>query len=96
MSVRERIFNRLTQVFSPVYLKVDDFSERHAGHAGYREGGGSHIEVIIVWDGFDGMPLTDRHRHIYKAVDDELANGLHALKLKTLTVSEASKRNIII
>ncbi|MDY0028525.1 MAG: BolA family protein [Pseudobdellovibrionaceae bacterium] len=95
MSVRERIFNRLEQVFSPIYLNVNDFSERHVGHAGYREGGGSHIEVIIVWDGFEGVPLMDRHRQIYKAVEAELVNGLHALKLKTLTAGEASKRNIV-
>ncbi|MCB1557786.1 MAG: BolA family transcriptional regulator [Alphaproteobacteria bacterium] len=94
MSVRERIINRLTQVFSPIYLEVVDFSEQHHGHAGYRDGGGSHIEVVIVTDLFVGKTLPDQHRLVYEALNEEIENGLHALKIKTLTLEQAHKRNL--
>lgn len=92
MSIREHIITILEESLSPVYLKVEDFSEKHAGHAGYRDGGGSHIAVVIVSDAFIGKSLVERHRMLYDMLENEIRSGLHALKLKTLTAEEAERR----
>ncbi len=94
MSVRERIIKVLEQGLSPLFLEVEDFSHRHRGHDGYREGGESHFNVVLVCDCFEGMALPERHRMVYELLADEIKNGLHALQLKTLTHFEAKKRNL--
>ncbi|HRK97207.1 MAG TPA: BolA family protein [Alphaproteobacteria bacterium] len=96
MSVRERIIKALEEAFSPFFLQVDDFSEKHIGHSGYRDGGESHFEVIVVSDLFVDKSLTERHRMIYHALDEEIRGGVHALKIKTLTVEEAKTRKMFI
>ncbi|MDD3019992.1 MAG: BolA family transcriptional regulator [Alphaproteobacteria bacterium] len=95
MSVRDRIIKTLEDALTPFFLRVEDFSERHAGHSGYREGGGSHFDVLIVADAFENKSLTERHRIIYTLLDTEIKAGLHALKLKTLTVAEAKMRKML-
>lgn len=95
MSVRDRIIKTLEEKFHPFYLKVEDFSSTHAGHAGYREGGESHFSVIVVSDDFANKSMTARHRMVYALLNPEIQAGLHALKIKTLTVEEARKRNLL-
>ncbi len=95
MSVRERIIKTLEAALTPFFLRVDDFSEKHAGHSGYREGGESHFDVLIVSDVFENKSLTDRHRIVYDLLDHEIKMGLHAIKLKTLTVAEAKTRKML-
>ena len=45
MTMHERIVARLTAALDPILLDVVDESDRHAGHAGAREGGGTHYRV---------------------------------------------------
>ena len=42
----------------------------------------------VVSEDFEGKNMVARHRMIYKALTQELNNGLHALALKTLSPSE--------
>lgn len=41
MSVRMQIIKRLEEELSPLFLQVEDFSETHRGHGGYKEGAGA-------------------------------------------------------
>jgi len=53
----------------------------------------THLEAQVVWDGFEGMRLVQRHRAVYQAVQNELDSGrLHALQLTCLTTQEAKER----
>lgn len=93
MSVRDEIIKVLTENLKPLYLEVDDFSEQHRGHAGYRAGGESHFAVLIVADSFSGKSRPERQRMVYGLLDPQLrGNIIHALTLKTLTPSEAENR----
>lgn len=94
MSIRDRIIKSLEEYFQPFYLKVEDFSDSHAGHSGYRVGGESHFSVTVVSDAFLDKPLTERHRLIYSLLNDEIRDGIHALKIKTLTVDEAKSKKL--
>ena len=81
MSMRERIVTRLTEALDPSFLDVIDESDRHAGHAGARPGGGTHYRVRIVSAKFAGLSQVARHRFVYGLLPAEFADGLHALAL---------------
>ncbi|MFA7277330.1 MAG: BolA family protein [Pseudobdellovibrionaceae bacterium] len=92
MLIRERITRILQEELTPIYLNVEDFSEKHVGHAGYRDGGQTHFSVVVVSSALEGKSRVDRHRMIYNLLDSLIAQGIHALKLTTLTPEEAAMR----
>ena len=81
MTVTEEIRARLTAVFAPAELEVVDDSERHRGHAGYREGGESHFRVTIRAPAFAAMGRVERHRAVHAALGPDLVGRIHALAL---------------
>ena len=85
----ERIRSTLQAVFSPVDLLVKDQSHLHAGHAGASDGKG-HFEVLIVAEAFGGKSRIQRHRMIYEALRDVMAQDVHALKIRAYSPSERS------
>jgi len=87
--VARRLHEKLEAAFAPLDLVIEDESSRHAGHSGARAGGESHFRVRIVSLAFAGLSRVERQRRVYAAVADEIAGGLHALALTTLTPDEA-------
>ncbi len=85
MTRQNRITASLTKSLTPSLLDVRDVSHQHYGHAGWREGGGTHIEVDIASPAFIGKPRLEAHRMVNDALADELASGLHALQIKIIT-----------
>lgn len=81
MSVTDEIRNRLEHAFRPTLLEVVDDSERHRGHAGYREGGESHFNVKIRAAAFEGQSRIARHRAVHEALGPDLVGRIHALSL---------------
>jgi BolA family transcriptional regulator, general stress-responsive regulator len=79
--MQERIVARLTAALDPILLDVVDESHLHAGHAGAREGGGTHYRVRVVSAKFDRRSRVERHRLVYGLLTAEFADGLHALAL---------------
>ena len=80
MSVAERIRERLASL-QPQRLELVDESEAHRGHAGYREGGGTHWRLTLVAPGFSGQATVARHRMIYQALGDLMQHPIHALAI---------------
>jgi BolA family transcriptional regulator, general stress-responsive regulator len=81
VTMEKRIVARLTEALNPVALEIVDESDRHAGHAGARAGGGTHYRVRIVSAQFERRSRVERHRLVYGLLDAEFADGLHALAL---------------
>ena len=79
--MQERIQAALEAAFSPAELTVTDDSEDHRGHAGYREGGGTHFSVRMRAAALDGMNRVAQQRAVMKALKAEFDDGLHALAL---------------
>lgn len=75
----------------PKHLMVEDQSHLHAGHAGWRPGGGTHFEVTIVADAFAGKSRVERHRMVNQALSPLFEKGLHALAIKAHSPDEASR-----
>ena len=81
MSVSEEIRARLDDAFAPSLLDVEDESEQHRGHAGWREGGETHFHVRVQGPAFRGLSRIERHRAIHEALGRELMSRVHALRL---------------
>jgi BolA family transcriptional regulator, general stress-responsive regulator len=88
MSVAETMSAKLTERFQPTRLVVADESQRHAGHAGARPGGETHFNVTIVSPVFAGLNRVARQRLVYETLAAEIAGGVHALSLTTVTPDE--------
>lgn len=84
MTTRDTIIAKLTERFSPLSLEVIDESNKHRGHAGWREGGETHFRVRIATRNLDGLNRVAQHRAIFETLDAELKDRVHALNIEVL------------
>ena len=82
MTYSERITRKLTEAFAPIHLEVIDESEQHRGHGGYIEGGETHFKVVMKSAAMDGLSRVARQRAVYKVLQSELDERVHALALQ--------------
>jgi BolA protein len=80
VNLAAQIRQRLAEL-EPLELELVDESEGHRGHAGYREGGGTHWRLAIVSPRFAGQPVVARHRMVYQALGNLMQNPIHALAI---------------
>jgi BolA protein len=90
--IKDQIIKKLQEKIGPQQLEVIDESSKHQGHAGHNPLGESHFEVRITADSFDGKSRLERHRMIYDALHDELADRVHALSIKAFTPVEVQNK----
>ena len=77
----EELHARLAAAFPEAgEIRVDDDSEKHAGHPG-AAGGGGHFRVRIDSPRFAGIGVLARHRLVYDAVADWMPHRIHALSI---------------
>ena len=81
MATADTIAQKLKDELSPQHIEVEDVSHHHAGHAGWREGGGTHFTVTIKAASFAGKSRVQQHRLVTSILADELAGDIHALEL---------------
>lgn len=89
MSVSETIETKIRAACNPVKLDVVDDSESHRGHGGWREGGETHFNVLVVSEAFAGLSRVARQRLIFDALSEEMSGSVHALSLQCQTPDEA-------
>ena len=87
MKLAETIRERLATL-EPVSLDLVDESSQHAGHSGWREGGGTHWRLAIVSPRFAGQSAVARHRMVYQAIGELMQNPIHALAITAQTPEE--------
>ena len=76
---------RLKQQLTPSFLEVVDESAAHAGHAGANDSGsGTHFRVRIDSPQFIGKTRVLKHRLVYDALAEYMAQGLHALAIEVI------------
>lgn len=81
MPVKDEIESALRGAFTVERLMVEDVSEDHRGHAGFREGGETHFDVAITAPEFAGLSRVAKHRAVHSALGAELIGRIHALSL---------------
>jgi BolA protein len=81
MTRADKIYEKLSQAFTPQLLEVVNESEQHRGHSGYSDGQ-SHFRVKLVTSEFAGQSRIARHRSVHAALGAELVAEIHALALE--------------
>lgn len=89
MTMKELITQRLNERLAPTYLHVEDQSNQHIGHAGWRAGGETHFHLNIVSAAFEGKSRVERHRLVNEAAAEAFQRGLHALAIQARAPGEA-------
>ena len=84
MSVQAILESKLRSAFDPEHLEVINESYMH----NVPPGSESHFKVFIVSGAFSGEKKVARQRAVNKALAEELANGVHALSMHTMTPEE--------
>ena len=82
-SISTSIEQKLIKKFSPIKLIIEDVSEKHRGHAGFKEGGESHFVIKIKSNYFKDMTKLEIHRLINDVLKEEWAFGVHSISIKT-------------
>jgi BolA family transcriptional regulator, general stress-responsive regulator len=79
---------KLIEHLSPKSIEIVDDSHLHAGHAGHRSSGASHLTLHVVSDKFTGLSRVARHRLVYDILGDWMKFDIHALVINAKTPSE--------
>ena len=79
--VIDEIEARLRAAFTIAALSVEDESEQHRGHAGWREGGQTHFHVALASPDLARLSRLERHRAVHAALGADLVARIHALRL---------------
>ena len=80
-----RMATRLQDKLQPTQLEVIDESASHAGHVGSNGTPyGTHFRVRIASPFFTDLSRVARHRLVYDALQDFIAQGVHAIAIETL------------
>ncbi len=87
-AVKARIESKLAAAFVPDQLDVEDQTNQHHGHAGWRESGETHFRVSIRSAKFAGRSRVERQRAIYAVLSEELAGPVHALAISARAPGE--------
>ncbi|WP_196260643.1 BolA family protein [Pelagibacterium limicola] len=82
MNVAGEIETALREKFAPSHLEVIDESDRHRGHAGWREGGNTHFRIRISSSALDALSRVEQHRAINAVLKPQFDAGLHALAIE--------------
>ena len=88
MSLKDWITATLRERLDPIRLVVEDESQQHYGHAGWREGGETHFRIDVVSRAFEGKSRVERHRLINAALAGAFELGLHALAIQARAPGE--------
>ncbi len=91
MMLKLRIETKVKDTFSPLYLKVEDESHLHIGHANHQPGKETHFAITVVSETFRNQTRIKRHQQMYACLEEEIRDGLHALCLRTLSPEEAEE-----
>ena len=88
MSVQARIEEKLARAMPLQHLEVVNESGNH----NVPPGSESHFKVVLVSEVFEGQKLIARHRAVNQALQEELAQHIHALAIHTYTAEEWRSR----
>ena len=84
MSIQERIEDKLRASLAPVHLEVINESHMHSVPPGSE----SHFKLVVVADTFGDQNRVRRQQTVHRILSAELADGVHALTMQTLTPAE--------
>lgn len=89
-TIHESLQYILTKTYQPIFLKIENQSDRHLHHkhGPTQKGAETHFAITLVSAHFLNMIRIERHKHVYGTLDSFLKNDIHALALKLMTPEE--------
>ena len=87
---KKEITRLLAAAFDPETLGVEDESYLHEGHEGAKDGRG-HFRVLIITEMFEDKSMIERHRMIYRVLDDMMRLDIHALAIDAWSPDELDR-----
>jgi len=87
---KKEITRLLAAAFDPETLGVEDESYLHEGHEGAQDGRG-HFRVLIITEMFEDKSMIERHRMIYRVLDDMMRLDIHALAIDAWSPDELDR-----
>jgi BolA protein len=87
---RIHLIEQALSQLDPFELRIRDDSDKHAGHAGARDGRG-HYSVVIVSKQFEGLSLLNRHKLVYQSLANLMDTDIHAIAIQAKTPFEAAQ-----
>ena len=84
----DKIKERLLKNIQCIHLEVVDESPNHGGY----DGSISHVKIIIVSDEFSDQSLINRHKLVYKAMED-FVGQIHAISIVSKTSNQWEESN---
>ena len=82
--MKSEIYHKLKNFFEPKVLEVINESEHHMGHAQSPQNGNSHFFIKISSEKLDNQSRVDGQRMVYKVLEEELKNHIHALRIQII------------
>lgn len=82
--MKDEIIKKINELLKPEYLKVTNESDLHKNHPGSPNSGESHFLVEIKSKAFKNKKMLECHKIIYGILDEQMKNGLHALRIKII------------
>ena len=89
MNTKSKIEWLLKDNFDVFEISIIDDSHNHKNHK--KDTSGGHFKLLIISDNFCNIKLIDRHRLIYKILDQMIKKEIHALSIKALSIKEYTK-----
>jgi len=88
MNTKAKVEELLKSSINIEMLEVRDDSHLHASHRESTGEGGTHFSITIISKDFNGKTPVQRHRMIYKILDQSIQRGIHALAIQARTPDE--------
>ena len=85
-AMRIRLIKEGLEKLNPKNIEIEDEGHLHVGHAGAKSGG--NFKLSIVSESFNGLSQINRHKLIYKTLDELMKTEIHALSINAKTPSE--------
>ena len=87
--LKNKILKLLHSKINIYKISVDDLTKQHENHNKSNNGG--HFKLHIVSNDFQNTSLLNRHKMIYNILNNMMKNEIHALSIKSQTISESKK-----
>jgi BolA protein len=84
----EKIEEKIRKFFKVERFSIEDETHLHEGHKNWALKPGGHFKILVVSSDFASMNRVKRQQAIYKALEEEMKEEIHALSMSLKTPEE--------
>jgi len=87
MQIKQLIASRVKDHFNPLHYELVNESNQHLSGQQNAQAE-THFKLVVVSKSFSSLSPIQRHREVYRLLDDLLAKKVHALSLHLFSPAE--------